>query len=107
MDKNEERAIAKLLEAYTSSKPIIDEIADEQEYVSNVLGLFIYACKHAPGNEEAFQNLSRVSNHINKMFSVLTMIHGTARSISAIMSEHQDSSECEHEESNEQNRRTK
>jgi hypothetical protein len=35
----------------------------------------------------------RVSSHFDKMFGVLTVLHGTARAINAIMSEHQDSTE--------------
>jgi len=86
MNEYEERALAKLHDAYISSKTVVDKIIDEHDYVLGMVKLFTYACKDTPGDAHA--TLLRIQQHLDKMLNALLVLHNTTALVNTVVNEH-------------------
>lgn len=94
MDNHEHDALLKLRDAYVAGKPVMETIMAEHQRAQAVLNLFTSSIllgsdAHTPAAGIILANIDIVQKYMSMTLGAVTMMHGTAKMVSSILSEHE------------------
>jgi len=93
MSDHEQMALNKIREAYSSGKPVIEEIMKDHQRVDAFLSMFrsslVLNGEIADGSKSfMLQHLEFTQSYLSKVLGFITTMHGMTMMVNAIMSEH-------------------